>query len=60
MLTYKETLNAIYEIEKTLELLKSAESIEQQEYVRHLERLLKAYRGEHKQAAKRENEYAMR
>lgn len=60
MLTYKETLETIQEIERLIMILKDAQSVKQLEYVKHLERLLRAYKWEHKQAARRENEYALR
>ena len=60
MLTYKETLVIIQEIERLIMILQDAQSVEQLEYVKHRERLLRAYKWEHKQAARRENEYALR
>ena len=62
MMTYKETLDKIYELEKTIEEARSrAEgSIDQEQFAVHCERLLKHYIEEHRKAAKRDGEYAMR
>lgn len=62
MMTYKETLDKIYELEKTIEEARSrAEgSIDQEHFMVHCERLLKHYIVEHRKAAKRDGEYAMR
>lgn len=62
MLTYTESMNKIWEIEKQIKRLTSTDYIseEQREYLKHLERLLKAYTIEHRKVAKKENEYAIR
>lgn len=61
MLTYKETLETIVEIEKAIKNTEENESSEEQlEYAAHLRRLLKHYIVEHRKAAEREKEYAMR
>ena len=62
MLKYKETTEKIWEIEKTIEKIEKAESIsmEQAEYLKHLRRLLGAYYLEHRKAARKDNEYAIR
>ena len=61
MLKYKETLNAIISIEKSIRDLEEIEcSGEQTEYVLHLKRLLRHYIVEHRKAAERENQYALR
>ena len=61
MLTYKETLETIVEIEKAIKNTEENESSEEQlEYAVHLRRLLKHYIVEHRKAAEREKEYAMR
>lgn len=61
MLTYKETLEAITGIERSIKDVEEKEcSGEQLEYAVHLRRLLKHYIIEHRKAAERENQYAMR
>lgn len=61
MLTYKETLEAINEMERSIKDVEEKEcSGEQAEYAVHLRRLLKHYIIEHRKAAERENQYAMR
>ena len=62
MLTMKETLDKIHELEKAIEQAKTqAEgSIDQMQFVEHCERLREHYIKEHRKAAKRENDYAMR
>ena len=62
MLKYQETTEKIWEIEKTIKKLESMESIsmEQREYLKHLRRLLGAYYLEHRKAARKDDEYAIR
>ena len=62
MLTFKETLDKIYELEKTIEEVKARAdiSIEQKQYVVHCERLLNQYIIEHRKVAKRDGKYSMR
>lgn len=62
MMTYKETLEKIHELEKQIEEARkhAEESIDQEQFAVHLERLRKYYIIEHRKAAKRDGEYAMR
>lgn len=61
MLKYKDSLDLIYETEKAITLAESFEdNHEQQELAKHLRNLLKAYIREHRLAAEREGQYAMR
>ena len=60
MLSYKETYDAIVEIERAIRDMRAEESGERAEYPKHLERLLSAYIVEHRRAAEREKENAMR
>ena len=62
MLNYKDTLQAIQDIELAIKEAESEElnSEERQDYIRHLYRLLNAYITEHRKAARRENQYAER
>lgn len=60
MLRYEETVRAIYSLEKSIRYAEKEESQEQSNYVKHCKRLLRTYVFEHREAAKRENEYAIR
>ena len=62
MLGYQETLDKIWELEKTIKDLESSEYIseEQSEYLKHCKRVLGAYYLEHRKAARKEKDYAMR
>ena len=64
MLSYKETMGMILSLERSIknaqEDFEKTGSIEQRDYAIYCERLLKHYITEHRKAAEREDEYAMR
>lgn len=64
MLKYNETVEKIRELEKSLKFAQSdyesTGSIDQRDYAVYLSRLLKLYKDEHRKAAEREGEYAIR
>lgn len=62
MLTYNETLGKILSLERSIKHIEESvtSSPEQLEYRDHCKRVLQEYIKEHRRAARRENEYALR
>ena len=60
MLAYQDTIYQILALEKRIKNAARSEEKHLQEYAEHNRRLLEAMILEHRKAARRENEYAMR
>lgn len=59
MLSYEKTVEAIYALEESIKRAEG-DDVHTKEYVEHNKRLLAAMIKEHRRAAARENEYAIR
>lgn len=60
MLRYNETMRMIFSLERSIKDSEKKESLDQRDYAQHCKRMLAAYIVEHRKAARREGEYAIR
>lgn len=64
MLSYNETMRMIFALERSIKEAKTeyerTRSIDQRDYALHCQRMLDAYIVEHRNAARKDGEYAIR